>query len=140
MFDSTTCVEGLGLRHCAYMIYPSASPWVQGCQCIDIPHGERSKDRQSAIGTSYGDWHCSGAAYLLACIALLTLRAAHAKYAEIRCTISSCLALSNYNSGNLCRRFSLSVCISEIRFPRKPFARFAPNSTNVLPRNPRCAV
>ena len=49
--------------------------------------------RQSAIGTSYGEWHCSGAAYLLACIALLTLRAAHAKYGETRCTISSCLAL-----------------------------------------------
>ena len=23
--------------------------------------------------------------------------------------------------------------LSEVRFPRKPFARFAPNSTNVLP-------
>ena len=49
--------------------------------------------RQGAIGTSYGDWHCSGATYLVAGIALLTLRAAHAKYGETRCTISSCLAL-----------------------------------------------
>ena len=53
----------------------------------------RYRLRQGAIGTSYGDWHCSGAAYLVACIALLTLRAAHAKYGETRCTISSCLAL-----------------------------------------------
>ena len=41
--------------------------------------------------------------------------------------------------------FFLSVILSvpkfcsEIRFPRKSFARFGSNSTNVLPRNLRCA-
>ena len=37
-------------------------------------------------------------------------------------------------------QISVVGSVSEIGFPRKPFARFAPNSTNVLPRNPRCAV
>ena len=33
----------------------------------------------------------------------------------------------------------LSFCLSEFRFPRKPFARFVSNSTNVLPWTRRCA-
>ena len=40
---------------------------------------------------------------------------------------------SNYNSVNLCRGWVGGWDLSEVRFPRKPFARFAPNSTNVLP-------
>ena len=66
------------------------------------------------------------------------------------CThIHNCINLSYYNSGNLCRQLLLSVFLSvllsvpkfcfEIRFPRKPFARFGSNSTNVLPQNLRCA-
>ena len=38
--------------------------------------------------------------------------------------------------GSVC----LSVCISEIRFPKKSFARFGSNTTNVLNRNQRCAA
>ena len=34
----------------------------------------------------------------------------------------------------------LSVILSEFRFPRKPFARWTSNSTNVLPWTRRCAV
>ena len=41
--------------------------------------------------------------------------------------------LSNYNSGNFCHGRVGGWDLSEVRFPRKPFARFAPKSTNVLP-------
>ena len=47
------------------------------------------------------------ATYVLPCTALLTLRAAHAKYGETRCTISSCLAL-----GPIYRRIYIQFCNS----------------------------
>ena len=48
-------------------------------------------------------------------------------------TVSCTGYLSYYNSANLCRGWVGGWDLSEVRLPRKPLARFAPNSTNVLP-------